>query len=336
MALEGDAVPGLPGQHIDLIVDETFNGEGKTQAFLATTAGASLLDTLFRVDKGVVDVLAVEGDTLPGGVGTYIFFPNEDSAFGSTANPAAGRGVFAFLASVDHPTASEGIFAVSKAGAFTIALDGDPAPSGDFFFTFGAPVVRRKSIVFYAETGTDTCIYAVKQPGRPITTVACLGDTVPAPVGGVLDFFSASATGSSAETFFASEVAGAGVDECLFKSKRGVLTTLQCTDDAFVNGEYISAMIGALPNSGPTAESKNKGLLYTVQTDVFNDDTLVAVRKNVIFPLFRNFVTVAPNTGGLIAYNGFAPPTMSKKTVAFVADLDGGTASSAVFLGLVK
>ena len=75
----------FPDRNIDLIVDETFNGAGRTQAFLASTAGASLFDAVFRIDNGAADVVAYEGQALPGGVGTYISFANQDILFGSTA-----------------------------------------------------------------------------------------------------------------------------------------------------------------------------------------------------------------------------------------------------------
>ena len=179
-------------------------------------------------------------------------------------------------------------------------------------------------------------MYAVKRLGLPIVTVACEGDAAPAPVGGTIDTFLAPATGSYTLAVFAADISGGTVDGCLFATTPGRTTVLTCIDDPFVYGQFIASLTGDLPNAGPTAEAKGNGLLFVPQGEVTSDDTLVAVRSKKLFPLFDNFVTVAPVTGGVISYNGFAPPSMNKKTVAFAADLSGGTASGAIMVGRVK
>lgn len=337
LVAQGDPLPGFPGQHFDQINAETFNGIGRDQAFTATTAGASLREIVVTAHNAVLTVVAASGQALPGGVGTFAEFPNADSFFGSLAAPSASNSVTAFFAEINHPTAGEGIFAATPAGTSIVALEGDAAPSGDFFTAFGAPFVHKKSIVFNATTGTDTCLYAVKGLGLPIATIACEGDPAPAGIGGTIDAFLAPVTGSYTYAVFAAEVSGGTTSACLFGRKSGgSVTALRCVDDPYVDGQFITALTGTLPNTGPVSERKGLGLTFVLVGDGTGDDTFVAVRKTKLFPLFDNFVTTLPLTGGAVSYNGFAPLSMNKKTVTFAADLSGGTASGAVVVGRVK
>jgi hypothetical protein len=324
--------PGAFGLHVDSMVAETFNGVGRLQAFTGVMAGAARRDVVIALSNGVPSAVAASGQALPGGVGTFSHFPTSDALFGVTQAPAVGRRVIAFHAEIIHPTATEGLFVMTNAGLSTIALEGDPAPSGDFFSRFGAPVVRKKSIVFHAETGTDSCIYAVKRPGLPIVTLACEGDVV---VGTTIDVFAAQATGSYTEAWAVTELSS-GPDACLLRLRGGVATSAGCVDDPFINGEFLASLVGDAINNGPVAEANNKGLVAIVQGDFDFNDTLVATRRGVLYPLFRNFETPAPVSGGAISYGGAAPATMFKKTVVFAADISSGTAHSAAFAALVK
>jgi hypothetical protein len=331
----GDAIPGPSGQHIDTILSETFNGVRDEQAFIAILAGTSFVDAVVRVEKGVLDVVAATGDTTPDGAGTYASFPTADDLSGELSQPSTARGVVAFFAALDHPTASSGIFARTKQGTFAIALDNDPAPDGDFFYIFGAPIVRKKSVVFVAQTGLNTCLFGVKRVGQPVTMLACENDPLPAPIV-FLSSFLGTPSGTSTDAYFPADAAGGSVDACVFRTRKGVTSPFVCVDDPLVYGAFADDILGQTTNTGPVAESKGKGLLFVANGGLNSEDILIAVRKNVRYPMFVNAVSVGPVTGGTYNFNSFAPASMSKKTVALAVDITAGTVGSAVLVGELK
>ena len=318
------AVPGGSGQTIHALRGASFNGTKKEQAFIATTTGpGGYLQAVLGVSEGALVLHALEGDTLPGGSGTYSFFTSEEP------QPSQGKGTVAFRADISgHPTASHGLFATTKTGIVTLALDGDLSPTGGTFQSLGVPTARGKSIVFRATTDLDDCIYATKKAGMALTVVACDGDAAPPSLGGgLLTLEGPAPTGSAKSVAFL-------VNDCLAVATSKGISPVRCVDDPFMRGEFIDSLGsgGVIPLDGPRAEAKAKGLLFSVDTTSSVGLALVAERKGELFPVLEEGLTVAPTSGGTLGADNVSFPTMSKKTVAFGAGIFGGTARAGVFL----
>lgn len=334
----GDPAPGFVGQHVDTILGTTFNGRGPLTAFTALTAGAAGLTTaIIGVANGFPFKIAAVGDLLPGGVGTFIEFP-DTALSGDVALPSVGKGLVAFYADIyGHPLGgSAGIYLGTALGVQEIAVEGGVSPTGGVFSTFGRPALRKRVLTFHATTNIDDCIYGMNAPGGPLTAIVCSGDPAPANVGGTLDLYPAQPSGILASGAFAAWVSGGSADQCLFTFRNGVVATAQCSGQPYLLGSYVETIAELVPT--PAAEMDGKGYVY-VQDDAPPYDGLfrsvVAVRNGKHYPMLSSWLERSPTSGGAYAYDPFAPPAMFGKTVAFASELRDGAVSHAVLMGFL-
>ncbi len=337
LAAAGDPVPGMLGQHFDAISSTSFNGRGREKAFTATTAGASgRLATVIGAVNNFLFRVATVGDTLPGGIGTFVDFPDATS-FGDVAQPSAAKALVAFYAHIDgHPLGgTEGIYLRTLLARREIAVEGGVSPTGGIFTAFGRPALRKRELTFRATTTLDDCLYGMNAPAGALTVLACTGDAVPAPVGGTLDLLDAFPSGARNAAVFASGVSGGGSYQCLFTRKGGAVAPAECVEEPYILGSYIHTFSFA---SAPAAEMDSKGFVY-VQDDAHTIGgpyrSLVAVRKGKHYPMFSAQYERSPISNGEYRYDPLAPPAMFGKTVAFASQLRDGAATSAVFMGFV-
>ncbi len=339
-ALLAAATPlaNAPGQSLLTIDDRTLAGTATTLAFLGTTAGVAHRPAVLRLAKGKLEVVASEGDPLPGGVGTFVFFTDDDPLFVGGVSPLGlGAGTVAFHAAIEHPTASQGIFAATSDGLAAIALRGDPAPRGEFFDDLGVPVVRGRSIVFYATTTEgEACVFATKAAGRKIGAVACGGDALPAPIGGTIGDFLSPPSGSADDVYVIVEVDDGAADACLVRYRKRAASLVRCEDDVYVGGEFYYTLGGSSLAVGPVTDAGVDGLVFAATGLTSDRDDLVAVRRKTFFPLFTAGVTPAPLSGGTIEAGFGMSTSMAGKSVVVATPILGGTAGSAVFRAVLR
>ena len=334
----GDAVPGMLGQHFDQILGTTFNGRARLQAFTAMTAGtAGRLAAVIGVVNNLPFTIATAGDPLPGGVGTFGDFPDA-AGFGDVAQPSVGKGLAAFYAVIDgHPLGgTAGIYVHGPAGLREVAVEGGVSPTGGIFSAFGRPVLRKRVLAFRALTTLDDCLYGMNAPNGALTTLVCAGDPAPAPVGGTIDLDDAQPSGILAAGVFAATVSGGASSACLFTLRNGTLGLSQCADQPYVLGSYVRDLTSFA--ASPSAEMDAKGYVY-VENDAPGDGgtyrSVIAVRNGKHYPILTAKYERSPVSNGQYVYDPFAPPAMFGKTVAFASALRDGAVSNAVFMGFV-
>jgi hypothetical protein len=326
----GAPIANAPGQFLTDIDTSSLAGSEKTLGFFAATAGVAHRQAILRLEKGRLDAVASEGDLLPGGVGTFDEFVTDAGFIQGTGTIGVGDGVVAFHALVEHPTASTGVFAATADGLTAVALDGDPAPRGDAFEDFSAPVVRGRSIVFPAMTsGGAECIFATRAPGRPIAAVACIDDPVPAPVGGTIADFLALPAGTDSDILVPVAVSGGASSECLLRYRKGTPSLVRCEGDVYPGGLFYGSFQDT--NVGPLTDAKGKSAALVIRDDQVGAVRLLALRRDAIFPLVEADLTPAPTSGGQITSNLVFAPSLAGRSVVLVGGIHAGTASTALF-----
>ncbi len=323
VASSGDALAGLPGSHIDDIDTLTLNGASKRLAVLAKVAGGAgdIRDAVLTMKGGGVDVVALEGDPLPGAVGTFANIQNQ-TGNSDLAVPAADKSTIAFVADVEgHPTGSTGLFVWTKQGLGTVVMDGDLAPNGGTFSSFNAPVVRKRNIVFVGTGSGFSCVYKVRRAGDPLDVVVCDGDSAPLPFDGTFSLHKGPPSGTSKHIYFGAYVSGAISGSCVFKWTKGTIDVVRCEDDPYIYGNYHRYLDLLGPSNYPAAEQKGKGAVYVSIMDLPDDTVLLAERKGSHYRLLHRFDTIGPSSGGNIRWLPHTPPSMNKKTVVVATEL---------------
>jgi len=336
-------IAGLAGQHLDTMYTETLNGDSRQLAFAGLVAGVSRNPAIIRVrnlNPAFATAVAVTGQALPGGVGTFSDFPLSGSITGAIAVPSANKKAVAFLASMSgHPAgASDGLYVFTSSGVHEVVVDGMVGPTGGTFVDFDVPVVRNKTLVFRAATGIDDCLYHLRSvTGSPVLTIlACDGDPGPPGVGGTLSFLDVPPAGGKKEIVFAAEITGGTASQCLISARVGVgLTAVACTDNPYIHGEYMDSFDQWSPYGAASAEAKGKGFTYWVEGSETNSLHLVAWRKNRQFALFSDSITTTPG-GAPLFIDLFPTASMNKKTVSFPAALSGGPVQDSVVMATIK
>src|SRR6185295_2412530 len=72
IAVEGADLPDEPGRRLNTIIPTSFAGDGDTMVFLANTVGTERRRAIVRASDGVLEVVASQGQPLPGGIGTIL------------------------------------------------------------------------------------------------------------------------------------------------------------------------------------------------------------------------------------------------------------------------
>jgi len=192
IAVAGDPVPDQAGQLIAGFGDHpapVMNDEGSV-AFIATLAGGRGGAGVFLTSAGKLGTIATSGMKAPvilGGIGVFADFE---------AVSMNGGGDVAFLAWVRHGRETiEAIYVARKLGPVhqlvKIAASGEPAPSGGFYASFGAPVVNNQgAIAFPAVVKLGPALGAIFIAPSDGPARFFLGTGDPAPTGGIFARFS--------------------------------------------------------------------------------------------------------------------------------------------------
>jgi hypothetical protein len=327
----GAPIANAPGETLAGIDTETLAGNADTLAFLGVTVGTNHRRAVLRLQKGALEVVASEAGPLPDGVGAFLGFPLDGSVAQTTGTIGVGKGIVAFLADIEHPTATRGIFAATKDGVRAVVLTGDPAPRGTVFIDLGMPTVRQRSIVFPGTTDDGpACLFATAAPGKPFTAVACLDDPVPAPIGGAISDFLTLPSGIASDLYVPIAVQGGTRDECLVRVQKKKTSVIRCRDDVYVGGLFYGSFEDA--GIGITTDAKGKNLLGLMQDNSVNAEVFPATQGKTIVSLLTSEVTAAPTSGGSISpSSGTLAGSIAGKTVVLAGGINGGSAAMAIF-----
>jgi len=296
------------------------NAKGEI-VFFATLLRAPAAEGLFLASGQRIEKVAVEGDQVPG-VGTL-------SGFGRHPIPAINRaGSVAFAAAVSGGRTVEGIFVASRGRVRPVARAGESAPglpSGTLANLDYPALNDRGDVAFLATVrrGRETieAIYVLTR-GQLRKVVA---QEDPAPAGGTFAAFGAPVLNNSGAVAFSAVIEGPAVPGGVF----------------IAHGSRLRMLVGAgdeTPLGGIFAKLSERVALNEAGTVAFTgvlkgapvEAAIVRVEQDRL----RKVVALgdlAPG-GGAFANFGFWPALSAAGSVAFIAALDQGPASLAVFL----
>lgn len=319
------AVPGLPGEVLSTIEPEMLAGQGDLIAFGATTTGAARRGAIVASRAGTLAVVAADGLAFPGTTTepTDVLFTSTPASFAADT-----RGV-AFVTSIvdsGDPVASDGVYLWRGGTVTEMARNDQPAPNGGLYGTFSMPLAKGGRAFVLADTTLGACFVSATSGGE--TSIACEGDSLPAPPGGTLGFVEADLAGlGSRGPVFRAQVLGGTASECLLAPKGDAVAPVACQGDLLPHGgtagSFDSLVIGA---------SRRRVVAYTTDDD-FAFSALfhfgAQARARIAGP------GVATPIGG--TYLLSSPlPSVHGKTVVFVSGVDAGTASQAVFSAILR
>ncbi|HEX3602015.1 MAG TPA: choice-of-anchor tandem repeat NxxGxxAF-containing protein, partial [Lacipirellulaceae bacterium] len=179
-----------------------LNGAGQIAVIAGVTNGGSPTGGLFLSVSGSLQPIALDGTAAPAG-GNYhsvASFPGINSA-----------GQVVFISFLNGGSSTEGIFSGGLGSVRTVALRGDPAPSGGVYDTFFTPLINSSGMsTFRAETMDQSFKLGLFEgaPGA-VQTVALSGDSAP---GGAIfsDFTIHNAINGSGLLVFGANLSGPG------------------------------------------------------------------------------------------------------------------------------
>ncbi len=319
-----DIGPG--GKVVQEIEPESLNATTSRIVFSGKTFNTTGESVFLARRSGALDIVADSGALLPGGVGTFFNFTSDSEAL---AVPSVDGRHVQFVAQLDHPTASVGMFRyVRGVGVLTMALEGDLLPSGATIDGFRSPSVSAKTGVFSGDTSAGDCLIRVPKTGPPLIEEVCVGDV--SPIGGTYDEIEVPPSIRRKSIYFTTTVSGGSHDACVFQ--RGVAgdRELLCDTDELPGGDWIDS-VRPYETYGPSATVRGKGVVFVVESDRFFQ-SIVAERRGV-YTLVAQADQALPTAVGGVLGSMDVRPSKNKKSVVFLGYPLGGSARVAIFLG---
>jgi hypothetical protein len=326
--------PGLPGETIASIDPDQLAGQGRLVAFVGTTQGTSRRGAIFAVRSGVPELVAVEGSTLPGTTTELLTVAIGNVSLAVPAFVGTDKRGVAFVADVydsSNLSTSSALF-LSRSGTVTeIARNGEPAPNGEAYFDFGAPLVKGGKVYFTTDTDVGTTC-SVLAAGGVETGLLCGGDALAAPPGTTVSSFESDvpALGSRGPIVRVG-LSGADpdVDECLLATSTGGATPVVCAEDPLPYGSVVDEMGGLRIGA-----AKRRVVSYLTDYDFANTGLFAFASR----ARARIAGDGQPTPAGGVYSLFDARPSISGKTVAFLADVGGAGAATrhALFVAILK
>jgi hypothetical protein len=297
------------------------NGRGQV-AFYASVARGKASEGIFLAANSRITKAAAVGDAVPGG-GVL-------SEFARHPVPALNdAGKIAFGASVAGARATEGIFLAADGGLKAIALSGADAPGvvSGTFVEFDAPVLNNRDEIAFVGTvrrGRETLQVLYLYSGGVLRKLVAGGD--PAPRGGSFDRFGLPAINNRGVVAFPAILERGAVLGGIFVAGARELRLLVGAGEIGPGG----AMLVRFSERAAIDDEDNVAFVAHLGSGTSSEAVLVA-RASGLTQLALTGES-APG-GGRFAAFGPWPNFGPNAAVAFVAAIDDGPGSLAIYVG---
>ena len=242
VALVGEAAPA-GGNYSVLGGPAPLNVAGQV-AFQASLTGGSSTLGIFVGAPGSLQAAALQGTAAPAG-GSY-------NVLNVPVLDDSGR--VAFHATLTGGSATEGIFAGAPGAVQAVALQGNAAPAGGNYSSFGFPVISTSGqLAFNANlTGGSAASGIFAGATGSVQTVALQGNAAPA--GGNYSSLSGPVINASGQVAFPANLTGGSATNGIFAGTVGALQPIALQGSAAPAGGIYSTLSGpALNASGQLA-----------------------------------------------------------------------------------
>ncbi len=318
VAAQNDPVPGLAGERIWDIDEDTFIGRRKQAVFTAGTIGGRELVLAAR--HRTVRTVAIGDTVLPG----TTFTPTRLRDGGVSTD---GRSIAFVATGTDTADGLEHTAVVlARHGRFEqMAREDDPVVVGTEateYLSFTATVVKGGTVTVYASTGIADCWMELR--GTSARPLVCDGFPMPegsieGPVALRIDVGALSSRG------LVVPVRGDSIfDECLLSARRGDVRSVACSGDALPGG-------GAADAFSSTLRIAAAGSRIVTAVDGTVRSGLFAFGKNRLALVAGDGAAGPFGSGGTWDLST-ARPSIAGAVVAFDATIIGGTHSRLIAL----
>jgi hypothetical protein len=332
-------IPGLiPGESILTILPDSLVGSGALATFLVSTiGGGERREAVLTSRHGTLALIVATGIplALPGTTLEPTRFSSLDTVSSvATELGTDGRSV-AFVAAVKDTVSHDdfdGLF-LKRSGTVTqIARDDAPAPNGEDYIAFGAPIVKGRAVTFRGGDTDSGCLFS--GDGTATSALVCHGRLLPPGVGGTVEDIlpDVAVSGSSYPVVRVTTASGSPA-ECLFSAGSGLMT-IACAGQPLPGGGTVEAF--DLADSPIIAAEKLSRRVVTTAHDAANENGgLFGFGAGWVTRIVRDGGAAPAGVGGTLSPRD-ARPVMHGKYVVFLATVNGGTRCRGIFRAKLK